>query len=156
MNRAAAVASLIRFARLMFNVLIAAVIIGIGESIDALHRLDDVFAPHARVLRVALPSLIALGFAMFMGGIIAMLLYGGKGEGTMHLRELRAAWRDGTWRRSPRMKRFHVIAGGVALMIVAGAVAGFVFGPAGVRMLILVWTAVAAATALYRRGRAAA
>lgn len=116
-----AVASLIRFARLMVSVLIAAVILGIGESIDALHRLDEVFAPYARTLRIVLPSLVALGFAMFMGGILWMLLSGRKAEGA----------------------RLYVIASGVALMVLTGFAAGIVFGEPGLRMLLFVVIAYA-------------
>ncbi len=36
------------------------------------------------------------------------------------------------------MKRFYVIAGGVALMIVTAVVAGIVFGEPGLRLLIFV------------------
>ena len=112
---------LIRFARLMMSALVAALIIGIGESIDALHRLDQVFAPYTRVLRIALPLSVALGFAMFMGGILWMLFSGAKAEGT----------------------RLYVIAGGVALMVLTGFVAGIVFGEPGLRMLLFVVIAYA-------------
>ncbi len=132
------------------TVTIALVIIGVGENIDALDRLDAALLPHRPTLRVVLIALVAAGFAMFMGGILSLVLrmpqrYGRKeNEGEISLLELKQRWHDGTWRDSTRVKRFFVIIGGVTLAILAGAAMAVVFATPGVKLLVMLVVGFAA------------
>jgi hypothetical protein len=142
-------------------------VLAIGENIAALRQLDAALAPFRGTLLLLLGLLAAAGFALFLGGIIAFVLRGGDSEtergiedvharrlgitrppvqrdSEISLRELGAAWRDGTWRDRPRVKRFYVIGGGVALMLVAGAAFGIVAAPPGVKLLIMLTVAYVA------------
>ena len=87
-------------------------VIAIGESIPALHQLDEVLAPHRESLRTICIAAIALGFAIFMGGILHSLL-----------RQTR-----------PRER---VIAGGVFLASLAGAALLIVTATAGLKFLVI-------------------
>jgi hypothetical protein len=131
------------FIRWVITVAIALAIIAVGESIDALDRLDAALLPHRPMLRIVLPALIAIGFAMFMGAILSLLLrmpqrVGRKeNDGEISLLELKQRWRDGTWRDSTRVKRFFVVIGGVALAILAGAAMAVVFATPGIKLLVM-------------------
>jgi hypothetical protein len=116
------------------------IVIAIGPSLEILHQLDAAVAPYTPALQVVLPALVGLGFVMFMGGIIQMILQSGTGNealGEVSLRELKMALRDGRWRRDARMRKFFVIAAGVFLMITAGVAMGIVFTEPGMKLFFL-------------------
>ncbi|HEX2123377.1 MAG TPA: hypothetical protein VHL59_17230 [Thermoanaerobaculia bacterium] len=136
-------AGLRSFIRWVVTVTIVLAIIGVGENIDALHRLDAALLPHRPALRVVLPALVAIGFAMFMGGVLSLLLRmpqrvgRRENDGEISLLELKQRWHDGTWRDSTRVKRFFVVIGGVALAILAGAAMAVVFATPGIKLLVM-------------------
>jgi hypothetical protein len=128
---------------------VAALIMSVGELLAPLRRIDTELAPHHGILGLVLGALVAIGFVLFMGGIFALMLYGKPGDGEVSLRE-------NFWQRTPRMRRFRVIAGGVVLMFFAGAAAGVVFAPPGIKLLLLIAVAYTVARYLLARIRIAA
>ena len=127
--------SRLRWLVMLFVVLL---IIVAGQSIPALHRLDAALMLHRPTLRLALPALAGAGFALFMGGIVHLLLTKKTPESEeISFAELKEAWQSGAWRDSIRVKRFFVIGGGVLLAITAGVAAAVVFAPPGIKLLVL-------------------
>lgn len=145
----------------------ALTIIVIGENIPLLRRFDAALAPFRANILLLLGVAACAGFALFLGGIVAFLLRGSDSEtergieavharrlgiteapvqrdSEISLRELAAAWHDGTWRDRPRVKRFFVIGAGVTLVLAAGAALGIVAAPAGVKLLIVLTVAYVA------------
>ena len=86
-------------------------VIAIGESIPALHHLDEALAPHRESLRTICIAAIALGFAMFMGGILHLVLRQGKPSS--------------------------VITGGVVLASLAGAALLIATATPGLKLLVI-------------------
>ena len=114
-------------------------IIGAGEAIPALHRLDAALAPHRPALRGWLLALVGLGFALFMGAILHLIFKGGRNQITFA--ELKQHWQSGSWRDSPGVTRFFVAGGGVFLAITAGVALAVVFATPGLKLFaFLVWS----------------
>jgi hypothetical protein len=128
---------------------VAVLIMIVGELLAPLRRIDSALAPYHRTLGLVLGTLVAIGFVAFMGGIFALMLYGKPGDGEVSLRE-------DLWQKTPRMRRFRVIAGGVVLMLFAGAALGVVFTPPGIKLLLLVAVGYTVARYLLARIRIAA
>lgn len=114
----------------------ALIVIAIGQSIPALHRLDALLDVHKPVLTVVLSVLLAIGFIIFMGTVIRLLVRGWKGD-EVTFREITAAVRKGSWRRDRRMRRFFTIAFGVVLMLTAGAAMAIVLGEPWVKFVAI-------------------
>ena len=127
--------------RWLVTLFVVLLIVVAGQSIPALHRLDAALLPHRPMLQTVLIVLAGAGFAMFMGGILHLVLTKTTPESEeISFAELKGAWQSGAWRESIRVKRFFVIGGGVLLAITAGVAAAVVFSPPGIKLLVLlVW-----------------
>lgn len=126
---------------MMAGCVVALLIIGAGESIPALHRLDAALRPYRPMLKAALIACVAIGFALFMGGILHLIFKGGRNAITFA--ELKDHWRSGAWRDAPDVKRFFVVGGGVLLAITAGIALAVVFAIPGIKLLaLLAWSYV--------------
>lgn len=163
----------------MIGMLLAAIaIIAIGENMASLRRLDAALAPFRGTLLLILGITAGAGFLLFLGGTLAFVLRGPDSEtergieevharrlgitrrpvqrdSEITLRELAAAWQDGTWRDRPRIRRFFVIGAGVASMLAAGAAFGVVAASPGIKLLILLtaaWVALRIAWPTRARG----
>ena len=94
----------------------ALVIIGIGEAIPALKNLDRNLAPHRERITAVLITLLFAGFALFMGGILRLVL---RGKGNK------------------------VIITGVLLSILTACAFGIALGPPGLKLLVMLTVAYA-------------
>lgn len=118
--------------RKLRSVLVALVIIVIGQQLGFLHQIDRALAPYRSRLVTILALLIALGFALFMGGIIRFVLRGGQsGQTTLHA--VLDSWRDGTWTSNV----YFIIVAGVFLWLVSAAALGIVVLPPGLKLLVI-------------------
>lgn len=125
----------------------------LGELSPAMRALERVIAAHETPLLAATIGLAALGFVLLMGGALHMVLTAGppmtprEAEDQASFREVKAAWRDGAWRRSPRWRRLFLMGAGGLLMFVGIFGIFFVTGPVGVKLVVLaVWLYAAVQT----------
>lgn len=125
------------------------VVIQLLEDVEALRPLAAFFETHRRTgLLVTLPA-AAAGFALFMGGILHLVLTSRGPSEAFTLGELKAALRRGTWRRSAAWRRRVLVVLGVALFTLGLFGLFIVVGPVGVKLLL-------AAVLLYAAGALAA
>lgn len=118
--------------RMARSVLLALVIIVVGQQLGFLHQIDRELAPHRSRVVTLLVVLIAAGFALFMGGIIRFVVRGGQ-SGQTTLQEVVDSWRDGTWTGNV----YFFIVAGVFLWLISAAALGIVVLPPGLKLLIL-------------------
>jgi hypothetical protein len=126
----------IELAKWTAHLLVVLTIIGIGEQLETLRRIDTGLAPYRSRLILIFGVLIATGFVMFMGGIIRFVLKGGQ---------------SGTLANTP----FTVLAG-VALAIISLCALGIAAGPPGLKLLVIVtavYIAIRIAISTTRRSR---
>lgn len=115
--------------------LMAYVAVRVMDGAASLRPLETFFETHRRLgLLVTLPA-AALGFALFMGGILHLLLTSGESE-TFTLGELKRALRTGAWLRTRRWRRRVVIVAGVGLFAFGLFGFGIVLGSVGVKLLL--------------------
>jgi len=123
------------------------------DEVEALRPLVAFFDRHRRTgVLLTLPA-AALGFALFMGGILHLVFTSRGPSEAFTLAELKAALRRGTWRRSPAWRRRIVVVLGVALFTLGLFGLFMVMGPVGVKLLlaaVLLYTAGALAAGLAR------
>jgi hypothetical protein len=134
--------------RWVLTIGLALLVIGVGENLAILHRLDAALAPHRAALTIVFGALLATGFCLFMGGIINLVLHGRAPDGQISLRELNAAWWSGAWRNSSRIRRFLVILSGVVLAMGSGAALMIAFAPPGLKFLVILALAYASLSAM--------
>lgn len=60
--------------KMMLTATVVLTVIAVGEQIESLQRLDEALLPYRPRLTTGLIALTILGFAMFMGGIIRLIL----------------------------------------------------------------------------------
>lgn len=121
------------------------VLIRLLDDVEALRPLAVFFDRHRQTgLLLTLPA-AAVGFALFMGGILHLLLTSSGPSETFTLGELGGALRTGRWRRSQAWRRRIVILLGVALFAYGLFGLFVVVGPVGVKLLL-------AAVLLYAAG----
>lgn len=143
-----------RSARWLLTLVVVLLVIGIGEALPVLRDLDSSLGPHRATLEIVFGVLLAAGFALFMSGVIHLAVTSrSRADGELKFVDLRRAWRDGTWWSTVRMRRFLVIAGGVALGILAGASLAVVSAPPGIKLLVIVAVAYAIARTILARRR---
>ena len=107
------------------------------EDVESLRPLGAVFDRHRETgLLVTLPA-AALGFALFMGGILHLVLTSRGPSEVFTVAELRAALLRGTWRRSAAWRRRIVVVLGVALFALGLFGLFIVVGPVGVKLLLV-------------------
>lgn len=125
------------------------------DEAEALRPLADLFDRHrAAGLRLTLSAAV-LGFSLFMGGILHLLLTAGPSEG-FTLRQMSRALRSGRWLRSTVWRRRVVVTTGVALLTLGLFGIFVVVGPPGVKLFLIscfLYGAGAGALALRRRVR---
>jgi len=136
-------------------------VIAAGEAIEPLRDLTAHLAAHERRFLIPTASLAVIGFVVFMGAVIDLVLRGGpsgnaggKAAGeTVRLRDLKAALRTGAWRTSRRWRRILLLAAGAVTMSLGLMGTGIVLAPAGVKLLLaaaLLYAALRTAHALAR------
>jgi hypothetical protein len=98
-----------------------------GEAIDRLHD---------PLLAVTI-GLTALGFTVFMGGILRQLMAPGEPitAGEDSFAGMKEAWRSGQWRRDPHWRRLLVVASGAALLMYGLFGLLLVIGPGPIRVI---------------------
>jgi sterol desaturase/sphingolipid hydroxylase (fatty acid hydroxylase superfamily) len=119
-------------------------VIAIGENLPILRSIDRAAAAQRPWLLPLFVVLVACGFALFMGGIIHLILSRGRASEEISFRELKKRWREGTLRETTRLKRFLVILAGVFLMMAAGAAAAIAFAPPGAKLIVILAAAYVA------------
>ncbi len=118
-------------------------LIVLGELSASMQALQDAIAARESEWLAGAIALASLGFVLLAGGAIHLAIRG-RGEDSVSLAELKAAWRSGAWRRSPRWRRRFAMMTGALLMVVGVFGIPFVLGAAGIKMLIAVaWAVVA-------------
>jgi hypothetical protein len=118
----------------------------LGELSPPMQALDRTIAARETRWLVGAIGLASLGFVLLMGGAIHLALRGTprRGGGSASLAEMKAAWRTGAWRRSPRGRRVFAMAAGALLMVVGVFGIPFVLGSAGIKLLVAAaWAYVA-------------
>lgn len=115
------------------------------DGVEALRPLAAFFDRHRETGLLATLPAAAAGFALFMGGILHLLLTSSGPSEAFTLAELGAALRTGRWRRSRTWRRRIVILLGVALFAYGLFGLFIVVGPVGVKLLL-------AAVLLYAAG----
>lgn len=106
------------------------------DDIEALRPIAAFFETHRRLGLLVTGSATALGFALFMGGILHLVLTSTGSEG-FSLAELKDAIRRGAWRRSRRWRRRIVVVVGVGLFTLGLFGLFVVVGPVGVKLLLI-------------------
>lgn len=116
--------------------LVVYVTVRLLDAAETLQPLAAFFEEHrAAGLRITVPATV-LGFALFMGGILHLLLTSGPSE-TFTLGQLKRAVRDGGWLRRPLWRRRGVIVAGVALLTFGLFGIFVVVGPPGVKLFVI-------------------
>lgn len=115
--------------------LAALVAIAVGEAIPPLKRLEAVMAARQGELLAVTVPLLAVGFVLFMAGIIHLVLTTSQGDSAT-LAEVKAAFRARAWRASRRWRRLFVIMTGAALMTLGLFGTLIVVGTAGIKLLL--------------------
>lgn len=106
------------------------------DGVEALRPLAAFFDANRRLgLLVTVPA-AALGFTLFMGGILHLLLTSPRSE-AFTLADLARALRSGAWLRSRRWRRRVVVTAGVALFAFGLFGLFVVVGPVGVKLLLI-------------------
>lgn len=126
----------IELAKWTAHLFVVLTVVGIGEQLETLRRIDTGLAPYRSRLIVIFGVLIAIGFVLFMGGILYFVLKGGQ---------------SGTLANRPR-----TVLAGVALAIVSLCALGIAAGPPGLKLLAIatvVYVAVRIAISTTRRSR---
>lgn len=143
---------LLSILRWIVSIVAVLIVIAIGEAIPFLRRIDAAVAPHKIALQIFLGILLAAGFAMFMGGIIHMVLKSRSCEdGELTFAEVQRAWHEGTWRDTVRMRRFFLIAGGVLLAVMSGASLAILTATPGIKLLVIIAVTYAAIRMFFAR-----
>lgn len=125
------------------------VVVRLLDEVEALRPLAAFFDRHRETgLLVTLPAAV-LGFALFMGGVLHLVLTSRGPSEAFTLAELKAALRTGRWLRSATWRRRVVVVLGVALFALGLFGLFIVVGPVGVKLLL-------AAVLLYAAGALAA
>lgn len=106
------------------------------DPIEALRPLAAFFETHRKVGLLVTGSAAALGFVLFMGGILHLVLTS-TGSEAFSLAELKDAIRRGAWRRSRRWRRRIVVVVGVVLFTFGLFGLFVVVGPVGVKLLLI-------------------
>lgn len=174
-------ARLLNAFRMVRNVVLALLVMAIGEALPPLRLLDAWTRTHQRPLLAAAITMTAAGFILLMGMAIHLVLAGGKplsrreidglaarrltsrqalwrraayrsggvavggqGEDGATLAEIKAAWRSGAWRVSPRWRRLFAGLFGTALLATGMFGLFVVLGSPGVKLLcggalVFVW-----------------
>ena len=104
-------------------------LVGVGEQMESMQAIDDQLAPHRSRLVALFATLVAAGFALFMGGIIRLLL---------------------------TAKQSRVIVIGAVSAIVSACALGIVALPPGGKLLVIVtvgYAVVRIVTSSFRRIR---
>ena len=127
----------IRTGRGLLTLAVVLLVIGIGEALPFLHDFDAALEPRRAKLQIVFGVLLATGFVLFMAGVIHLAVTSrSTRDGAFTFAEVRRAWHEGTWWDTMRMRRFFVIAGGVALAILAGAALVIVTATPGIKLLV--------------------
>jgi len=106
------------------------------DGVEALRPLAAFFDAHRRLgLLLTVPA-AAVGFTLFMGGILHLLLTSSPSE-AFRLAELAEAIRSGAWLRSRRWRRRVVVTAGVALFTLGLFGLFLVVAPVGVKLLVI-------------------
>ncbi len=133
--------------------LIVYLAVRVVDEAEALRPLAAFFDRHRSAgLRLTLSATV-VGFALFMGGILHLLLVSGQSE-SFTLRQMAHALRSGRWLRSSVWRRRMVITAGVALLTFGLFGLFVVVGPPGVKLFLVscfLYGAGAAALAARRR-----
>lgn len=126
----------------------------VGEMVPPLKSLDGLAARYESLLVALTIGMTAVGFMLFMGGILYRLFAdeGGPVTGAEDADTARAgvsasegftlgeavhAWRRRAWRTSPRWRANFIVTAGVALFVI-GLFGFFVIGaPAGIKLLFI-------------------
>lgn len=123
------------------------------DEAESLRPLAAFFEDHRSAgLRLTVSAIVA-GYALFMGGILHLVLTSGRSE-SFTLRQMTSALRSGRWLRSAVWRRRMVITTGVALLTFGLFGLFVVVGPPGVKLFLVscfLYGAGAAALAARRR-----
>lgn len=136
--------------------LIALVVVRLLDDAAVFRPLTAFFTEHRAIGLQVTVTAAAVGFVLFMGGIVHLLLTPGPPE-EFTLIELRRALRGRAWWRSSRWVRRLVILAGVALLTFGLFGFGLVMGPPGVKLIVvtaLLFAGVQIARGLARARRA--
>lgn len=127
------------------NVVLALLVIGIGEALPPLQRLHAWVTAHDRALLSVIVPLGAVGYIVFMGCAIHLALAGNRpkgaaggvqGEESASFAEVKAAWRARAWQVSSRWRRMFLMMFASALLAVGILGSIFVLAPAGIKLLL--------------------
>jgi hypothetical protein len=105
------------------------------DDIEVLQPLEVFFETHRRTGLLATLPAAGLGFVLFMGGILHLLLTSGQSE-TFTLRQMTEALRSGRWLSSRAWRRRIVITVGVCLLTLGLFGSFLVVGPPGVKLFL--------------------
>ena len=121
------------------TVVLALIVIAIGEALPPMQRLHAWVAAHDGPILAVTITAGVIGFALFMGGVVHMALTSGtpmSRRESVTLAEVKAAWRVRAWQVSPRWRRIFLIQIGVALFAIGLFGSLFVLALPGLKLLL--------------------
>lgn len=122
------------------NVVLALLVIAIGEALPPLQWLHAWVTAHAHALFWIFGPIGSAGYVVFMGCAIHLALYGGRpgaqGEDSASFAEVKAAWRARAWKANTRWRRLFLMMFGAAFMATGIIGSIFVIAPAGIKFLL--------------------
>lgn len=133
--------------------LIAYVTVRLLDDAAVLQPLGAFFTEHRRIGLQVAGTAAAVGFVLFMGAILHLILTASGPSEVFTLAGLKQALRRGTWWRSPRWRRRLVVLVGVGLLTFGLFGLAAVLGPPGVKLVVmaaLVYATVRTAVAAVR------
>ncbi|HEX5714813.1 MAG TPA: hypothetical protein VF179_01565, partial [Thermoanaerobaculia bacterium] len=117
------------------NLILTLIVIAIGEALPPMQRLHAWVAAHDGPILAVTITAGVIGFALFMGGVIHMVLRA-QAQESVTLAEVKAAWRIRAWQVSPRWRRIFLIQIGVALFAIGLFGSLFVLAFQGLKLLL--------------------
>jgi hypothetical protein len=123
-------------------------VIGVAEAVPALVRLGEWLDARRGPLLLATGVLAGVGFVLFMGAVLHLVLTGGtpmsRTEETFTLSEVKTAWRARAWRVSPTWRRRFTLLVGVTLLTLGLTGVAVALSPTGLKLVVAAFVLYAA------------
>ena len=123
-------------------------VIGVAEAVPALVRLGEWLDARRGPLLLATGILAGVGFVLFMGAVLHLVLTGGtpmsRTEETFTLSEVKAAWRARAWRVSSTWQRRFTLLVGVTLLTLGLTGVAVALSPTGLKIVVAAFVFYAA------------